>query len=111
MLGALALLDEGETDWKVIAIDASDPRAAHIGCMLLSLPIVVAASFFIFGLLAAVKDIPETVHAIRTWFRDYKIPDGKPPNKFAFNGEPIDTVRFWLLCSFISFGSPNRSLA
>jgi len=21
------------------------------------------------------------------WFRDYKLPDGKPPNKFAFDGK------------------------
>ena len=27
VLGVMAMLDEGETDWKVIAIDARDPLA------------------------------------------------------------------------------------
>ena len=27
VLGVLAMLDEGETDWKVIAIDVKDPLA------------------------------------------------------------------------------------
>jgi inorganic pyrophosphatase len=30
LLGALALIDEGETDWKVLAIDIDDPLAAEI---------------------------------------------------------------------------------
>ena len=29
-LGVLALLDEGETDWKVIAIDTKDPLAKQL---------------------------------------------------------------------------------
>ena len=32
------------------------------------------------GLLAATKD----------WFRVYKVPDGKPENSFAFDGECRD---------------------
>eukprot|EP00052_Salpingoeca_macrocollata_P000048 m.18466 g.18466 ORF g.18466 m.18466 type:complete len:272 (+) comp10078_c0_seq2:122-937(+) len=68
VLGALALLDEGETDWKIIAINRNDPRAAD---------------------LRNVSDIPGIVDHIRTWFRDYKIPDGKPPNEFAFKGKPV----------------------
>ncbi len=32
VLGALAMIDQGETDWKVIAIDITDPRAAAINC-------------------------------------------------------------------------------
>jgi inorganic pyrophosphatase len=27
VLGAMALLDEGETDWKIIAVDINDPLA------------------------------------------------------------------------------------
>jgi inorganic pyrophosphatase len=30
ILGTLALIDEGETDWKLIAIDINDPLAAHL---------------------------------------------------------------------------------
>jgi len=27
---------------------------------------------------------------LHDWFRDYKIPDGKPPNTFAFEGKGKD---------------------
>lgn len=30
VVGCLALLDEGETDWKIIAINVNDPRAHEI---------------------------------------------------------------------------------
>ena len=30
VLGVLAMIDEGETDWKVIAIDVNDPDAKNM---------------------------------------------------------------------------------
>jgi inorganic pyrophosphatase len=43
-----------------------------------------------------VKDIdhyfPGLIDATRTFFRVYKVPDGKPENIFAFNGECKDKV-------------------
>lgn len=30
ILGVMALLDEGETDWKLIAIDINDPMADKV---------------------------------------------------------------------------------
>lgn len=30
VLGVMAMLDEGETDWKVIAIDTKDPMADKV---------------------------------------------------------------------------------
>lgn len=30
VLGVMALLDEGETDWKVIVIDVTDPLASKL---------------------------------------------------------------------------------
>ena len=33
-----------------------------------------------------------TLTAIRDWFRDYKIPDGKPANKFGLGNKPADKV-------------------
>ena len=30
LLGVMALIDEGETDWKVIAIDVDDPLAPKL---------------------------------------------------------------------------------
>lgn len=33
LLGVMALIDEGETDWKVIAIDVTDPLAPELNGM------------------------------------------------------------------------------
>ncbi len=70
VLGAIGLLDEGETDWKVLVIDTSDPLSSKLND-------IDDIEKFCPGLLAATVD----------WFRIYKIPDGKPPNQFAFNGQ------------------------
>lgn len=73
VLGVIALIDEGETDWKVIVIDVNDPKA---------------------GLLNDINDVqqhcPGVLEATHRWFRDYKIPDGKPKNEFAFDGQYRD---------------------
>ncbi|CAN0432557.1 unnamed protein product [Lampetra fluviatilis] len=70
VLGCLALIDEGETDWKLIAIDVNDPDAAS---------------------LHDIEDVrrlkPGYLEATIDWFRLYKIPDGKPENEFAFGGQ------------------------
>jgi len=73
VLGVLAMIDEGEVDWKVIAISTSDPLANEL------------------------NDI-EDVHAkcegvvsgILEWFRWYKTPDGKVTNKFGFEENALD---------------------
>eukprot|EP01100_Stratorugosa_tubuloviscum_P007910 TRINITY_DN327_c0_g1_i1.p1 TRINITY_DN327_c0_g1~~TRINITY_DN327_c0_g1_i1.p1 ORF type:complete len:237 (-),score=123.87 TRINITY_DN327_c0_g1_i1:91-801(-) len=70
VLGALALIDEGETDWKIICIDVNDPQADQINDI---------------GDIERVR--PGYLENTHNWFRDYKIPDGKPANVFAFNGE------------------------
>lgn len=68
VLGILCMIDDGEADWKVIAIDEADPWAV---------------------LLNDMEDVdrllPGLTHSIREWFRTYKIPDGKPPNAFALD--------------------------
>lgn len=37
-------------------------------------------------------DVAQYVTDIREWFETYKIPDGKPRNVFAFDGQPQSTV-------------------
>lgn len=70
ILGVMALIDEGETDWKLIAIDVNDENAAQMN---------------------DIEDVeklkPGLIKATHEWFKIYKIPDGKPTNSFAFNGE------------------------
>ncbi|CAN9510326.1 unnamed protein product [Ophioblennius macclurei] len=70
VLGILAMIDEGETDWKVIAINAKDPDAKNINT-----------------LEDVRKSRPGHLEATVDWFRKYKLPDGKPQNQFGFNGE------------------------
>ena len=70
ILGSLALVDDGELDWKVIVINTKDPLA---------------------DLIHDIKDVqavlPGLLDATREWFADYKLPDGKPKNKFALEGQ------------------------
>jgi len=89
VLGVFGLIDEGETDWKILAIDVTDPLADK---------------------LKDVEDIerlmPGYLRATVEWFRIYKIPDGKPENQFAFSGEAknaafalkliAETHEYWL---------------
>jgi inorganic pyrophosphatase len=70
VLGVMALLDEGETDWKVIAIDVNDPLASKLH-----------------DIEDVERHLPGLIRATNEWFRIYKIPDGKPENHFAFSGE------------------------
>jgi len=72
VLGALAVLDEGEVDWKIIAISTSDPLAAE---------------------LQDIADVemkcPGIVSGIREWFQWYKTPDGKSLNSFGYHDQAV----------------------
>ncbi|KAL2008861.1 hypothetical protein VTN00DRAFT_7055 [Thermoascus crustaceus] len=70
VLGVMALLDEEETDWKVIVIDVNDPLAPKLN-----------------DIEDVERHLPGLLRATNEWFRIYKIPDGKPENQFAFSGE------------------------
>ena len=70
VLGVMALLDEEETDWKVIVIDVADPLAPKLN-----------------DVEDVERHLPGLLRASNEWFRIYKIPDGKPENQFAFSGE------------------------
>lgn len=75
ILGTLAMIDEGETDWKLLGIDITDPMADKIN---------------------DIKDVeehkPGLLAATVEWFKIYKMPDGKPPNTFAFDAEAKDAA-------------------
>lgn len=66
----MALLDEEETDWKIIVIDVNDPLAAKLN-----------------DIEDVERHLPGLLRASNEWFRIYKIPDGKAENQFAFSGE------------------------
>ncbi|RMZ66895.1 inorganic pyrophosphatase [Pyrenophora seminiperda CCB06] len=70
VLGVMALLDEGETDWKIMVINVNDPLAPKLN-----------------DVEDVERHLPGLLRATNEWFRIYKIPDGKPENQFAFSGE------------------------
>jgi len=69
-LGVIAMIDDGELDWKVVAVATDDPLAEEYND--------------IDDVPAAVKD------GIREWFRWYKTPDDKPLNGFGFDEKWLD---------------------
>merc|ERR1719160_1629511 len=72
-LGALAMIDEGELDWKVIAVAVDDPLAATMN---------------------DIGDVPDsTISGIREWFRWYKTPDDKPLNSFGFDEKALNKAQ------------------
>lgn len=78
ILGSIALIDDGELDWKIIVIDVNDPIASQLD-----------------DINDVDKFMPGLLRATREWFRDYKIPTGKSSNEFAYNANflpRIDTL-------------------
>lgn len=73
VLGAYALLDGGEADWKIVVIDSEDELAEKLN---------------------NVEDInrylPGHLDYIFAWLRDYKLSEDKPKNEFAMNGDFLD---------------------
>jgi len=64
ILGCYAMIDEGETDWKVIAINTADPDA---------------------DLMNDISDVdPKKLQEIFAFLKYYKTPTGAPPNVFGF---------------------------
>ena len=58
VLGTLAMIDEGETDWKVLAIDVNDPIADKIS-----------------DISDVEEHMPGLIKATVHWFRVYKVSD------------------------------------
>ncbi|CAM9731804.1 unnamed protein product [Chrysoparadoxa australica] len=67
-LGCLAMIDDGELDWKVIAVDVNDPLAKDLN-----------------DIGDVENKCPGVISGIREWFRWYKTPDDKPLNGFGFD--------------------------
>jgi len=73
VLGVLAMIDDGELDWKVIAVRSADPLAAKLS-----------------DIGDVEKECPGVISGIREWFRWYKTPDGKPLNAFGFEEKALN---------------------
>jgi inorganic pyrophosphatase len=72
VLGVLAMIDDGELDWKVLAVATDDPLAKEYN---------------------DIDDVPEAIKSgVREWFRWYKTPDDKPLNGFGFDEKYLDAA-------------------
>lgn len=72
-VGIYAMVDDGEVDWKVICIRADDPKASLVN-----------------DVEDVEREFPGELKRIFEWFRDYKIPDGKPENKFGYDNQCLN---------------------
>lgn len=72
ILGVLALLDEGEIDWKILAINVADPMANEYK------DLAVYSAYN-----------PGIVDSIREWFRLYKTAEGKGENTYGYDGAAL----------------------
>ncbi len=68
VLGVLAMIDDGEADWKLLVLRADDPLAARCD-----------------DVADLERELPGAVPALREWLRVYKRAEGKPLNAFALD--------------------------
>merc|ERR1711964_328141 len=76
VLGVLALVDSGETDWKLLVVRVDNPDFKGINT------------------LAELKKSPYSgeITAIHDWLKNYKLPTKQKLNNFGFNGEAKDEI-------------------
>ncbi|CDH55747.1 inorganic pyrophosphatase [Lichtheimia corymbifera JMRC:FSU:9682] len=66
ILGALLMIDNNYTDWKIVAVDINDKKAHQYN---------------------DIDDVEDSMlTAIKHWYAVYKEPDGSPENNFGFDG-------------------------
>ena len=73
VLGCLAMIDDGETDWKVLCISVDDPLAAKLD-----------------DIEDVEREVPGLIATMREWLRNYKTTDGKPQNTFGLEEKAMD---------------------
>mmetsp|Transcript_52621 Transcript_52621/g.152994 ORF Transcript_52621/g.152994 Transcript_52621/m.152994 type:complete len:290 (+) Transcript_52621:60-929(+) len=76
VLGVLAMIDDGELDWKVICIHKDDPLAPELS-----------------NITDVEAKCPGVVSGIREWLRWYKTPDEKPLNAFGYQERALDRAQ------------------
>mmetsp|Transcript_12696 Transcript_12696/g.32417 ORF Transcript_12696/g.32417 Transcript_12696/m.32417 type:complete len:463 (-) Transcript_12696:554-1942(-) len=73
ILGCLAMIDDGETDWKVICINVDDPLASQLN-----------------DIGDVERVLPGYIGVMREWLRNYKVVDGKPQNQFGMEERALN---------------------
>jgi inorganic pyrophosphatase len=88
VLGCLAMIDDGETDWKVICINVEDSLSQQLN-----------------DIEDVERVLPGYISSLREWLRNYKVIDGKPQNSFGLYEKAVgkeytmsvieETHQFW----------------
>lgn len=73
VLGAFCMLDQGEIDWKILALNKKEAEATGID-----------------SFAAYLAKNPSMDRTILNWFRYIKVYDGKKPNEVLFDGKIHD---------------------
>jgi len=73
VLGTYAMIDEGETDWKVLVVDVNDPLAHEMN-----------------DIGDVDRVMPGKLHEVFAFLKYYKTPTGVQPNNFGFDGNVKD---------------------
>lgn len=73
VIGCLGVIDQGEIDWKVLVIDEQNPLANIVT-----------------DIAALQEKYPNILDIVYHWFKLYKTADGKPENKFIYDGKWLD---------------------
>ncbi|KAF4674336.1 hypothetical protein FOL46_005309 [Perkinsus olseni] len=76
ILGCFCLLDQGEVDWKVLAINTGDAWSKRLG-----------------SLDDVEKYMPGRVEEVMHWFKTYKMLEGKPENEIGYGGQALPLER------------------
>ncbi|KAI8382450.1 inorganic pyrophosphatase [Blakeslea trispora] len=71
VLGVIGLIDQEETDWKVVTIDINDPLADQLN-----------------DILDVQQHMPGYMEQSCIYFKQYKVPTGGNRNEIAFEGKP-----------------------
>jgi len=78
VLGVFALVDDGETDWKVLVVRADDPATAS---------------------MQDVEDVPQSKkQELIEWFRRYKTAEGKGLNTFGLDEKVMNKAYALKIC-------------
>lgn len=72
-LGAFVILDDGQTDWKIVAIDVNDPLASDLN-----------------DIADVETRSPGYLDSLKSWYCRYKVPDGKPENTLPLDGQVMN---------------------
>ena len=97
IVGALALIDEGEVDWKLLAIDANHPVAPK-------LQDVHHLDAF----------LPSFEGKLKDWFKNYKTAEGKGVNQFGYNDKLLPKTKAMEIVqqcheSWVQLSAPNAA--